>query len=96
MVGNINIGFDLAKKGNVAEAENMINSVLDGVNNIITSNKSMELIQHSSELIMYIYSNASQLQLQSVIQKIQTTPALNQAVNQYMQANNQGMQVPGF
>ena len=96
MVGNINIGFDLAKKGNKAEAENMINSVLDGVNNIITSNKSMELIQHSSELIMYIYSNASQLQLQSVIQKIQTTPALNQAVNQYMQANNQGMQVPGF
>lgn len=94
LVGNVNNAIDLAKNGKKQDAENLLVSVLESVDNILANTQSMELMQHSADLVIYIYSNSTALQLNSPIQKIQNTPNLNGILNQYSQANAQGIQVP--
>ncbi len=97
VVSNVNSAVELARSNNKAEGEAQLIGMLPTLEKLMNS-QSEELYTRSTELLMFIYSNALNYNLSSVQQKINSNPTFMKVVQEAMaqqQAQMQSMQNQG-
>lgn len=102
LVQKVNTAIDLAQKGNKADAETLLGDALNSLEAMVSSN-SPELMQHAGDLILFAFSNSSNLKLEKITARMLANPtfkaiieqAMQQQQQQAMQQQSQGGGAPG-
>lgn len=102
LVQKVNTAIDLAQKGNKADAETLLGDALNSLEAMVSSN-SPELMQHAGDLILFAFSNSSNLKLEKITSRMLANPtfkaiieqAMQQQQQQAMQQQSQGGGAPG-
>ncbi|MBP1629566.1 MAG: rane protein [Bacteroidetes bacterium] len=102
LVQKVNTAIDLAQKGNKADAETLLSDALNSLEAMVSSN-SPELMQHAGDLILFAFSNSSNLKLEKITSRMLANPtfkaiieqAMQQQQQQAMQQQSQGGGAPG-